>query len=321
MVALGYTMMCEQRSPKDLVSDVVRAEQAGFDFAVISDHYHPWLEAQGHSPYARSVLGAAAQATERIGLMTYVTTPTIRYHPALIAQKAATVALLADGRFRLGLGAGEKLNEHVVGKGSPMADIRHEMLSEAVEIIRRLWEGGYVTHHGTHYDVESARVFDLPDSLPPIGIAVSGPASCALAGENADMMIGTEPKPDLIRMFSESGGSGKPVVGQSPVCWGPDQAACRKLAHEQFAWSLGGWKLQSELPNPTNFQAFAQSVTEDQVAQKIPCGPDVGKNVQAVKTYVDAKYTEMSLVQIGPGQQQFCDMFERELGPELRKLS
>jgi len=320
MVALGYTMMCEQRSPKDLVADVVHAEAAGFDFAVISDHFHPWLEAQGHSPYAWSVLGAAAQATDRIGLMTYVTTPIIRYHPAIVAQKAATVALLSDGRFRLGLGAGEQLNEHVVGRGFPMVDVRHEMLAEAVEIIRRLWDGGYVTFQGKHFVVEHAKLFDRPDTPPALGIAVSGPASCKLTGQIADLMIGTEPKPGLAKMFADNGGKGKPVVGQPPVCWGADEAACRKLAHEQFAWSLGGWKIQSELTSPGNFQALAKNITEEQVAQMIPCGPDVDRIVQSVAKFVDAGYTEIALVQIGPRQAEFCDFFKRELGPALRKL-
>ena len=208
MVRIGYTMMCEQRSPADLVTDAVRAEEARFDFAVISDHFHPWVEAQGHAPYAWAVLGAAAQATERIPLMTYVTTPTIRYHPAIVAQKAATMALLAPGRFRLGLGAGEQLNEHVVGRGFPPVDVRHEMLAEAVTIMRRLWDGGSVTHHGKHFTVESAKLFDRPEKPPPIGIAVSGPASCRLAGQVADLLIAVEPKAELVQGFAAAGGAG-----------------------------------------------------------------------------------------------------------------
>lgn len=198
MSSLGYTMMCEQRSPKDLVADVVQAEAAGFDFAVISDHFHPWLEAQGHSPYIWSVLGAAAQATERIGLMTYVTTPTIRYHPAIIAQKAATVALLADGRFRLGLGAGERLNEHVVGRGFPMVDIRHEMLYEAVDIIRQLWTGDYVTHHGKHFDVEKCQNLRSP----------GGGAADWICGERSGVLLdsrGEGGHDDRDRSGSETG--------------------------------------------------------------------------------------------------------------------
>src|SRR5436190_8761776 len=194
MTSIGYTMMCEQAGPKQLVRDVVLAEQAGFDFAVISDHYFPWLRSQGHSPYAWSVLGAAAQATERIPLMTYVTCPTTRYHPAVVAQKAATVQLLSQGRFRLGLGSGENLNEHVVGGGWPAPHVRLERLEEAVEIIRSLLAGENVNHHGDHFDVENATLWDLPDAPPPIGVAVSGDRSCELAGRLADLVIATEPE-------------------------------------------------------------------------------------------------------------------------------
>src|SRR4051812_15580973 len=191
---LGYTMMTEQAGPKDLVSHVVGAEDAGFDFAVCSDHYFPWLDSQGHAPHAWTVLGAAAQATSRIPLMSYVTCPTFRYHPAVVAQKAATLQLLSEGRFRLGLGSGEHLNEHVVGGGWPPADERHEMLEEAVQIIRALFRGGYVNHRGTHFDVESAKLWDLPDAPPPIGIAVSGDQTCRIAGQLADLVVAVEPQ-------------------------------------------------------------------------------------------------------------------------------
>ncbi len=317
---IGYTMMCEQRSPKDLVGDIINAERAGFEFSVISDHFHPWLEAQGHSGYAWAVLGAAAQATESIPLMTYVTCPTLRYHPAIVAQKAATVSILSDGRFTLGLGAGENLNEHVVGYGWPAADVRHAMLEEAVDIIKELFSGGYVTYHGQHYDVEDAKLFDLPDQPPQIGIAVSGRESCQLAGEEADMIIATEPQGELIQMFSEFGGSGKPAVGQLPVCWGGDEAECRRLAREQFSWAAAGWKVMAELPNPVNFAAHTQFVREEDVAQLIPCGPGVEGIVEGVKQFVDAGFDRVALVQVGDRQKEFCDFYESELGAALRGL-
>jgi G6PDH family F420-dependent oxidoreductase len=191
MAQFGYTMMTEQAGPRALVDDVVAAERAGFDFSVTSDHYFPWLASQGHAPYAWSVLGAAAQATTRIPLMTYVTCPTTRYHPAVVAQKAATMQLLSEGRFRLGLGSGENLNEHVVGGGWPSARVRLEMLEEAMEIIRGLFAGGELNHQGTHFDVANAKLWDLPDEPPPIGVAVSGELSCSLAGRLADMVIAT----------------------------------------------------------------------------------------------------------------------------------
>lgn len=321
MTEFGYTMMCEQTGPRELVRDVVQAESVGYDFAVISDHYFPWLDEQGHSPYAWTVLGAAAQATSRIPLMTYVTCPTVRYHPAIVAQKAATVQILADGRFTLGLGAGENLNEHVVGQGWPPVDLRHAMLVEAVQIIRELWQGGYVNYRGEHFDVESAKLWDLPDSPPPIGIAVSGRQSCRLAGEHADVMIAVEPKPDLGAMFDEYGGTGKPRIGQLPVCYDPDRDAAIARAHEQFRWFGGGWKVNSELPGPSAFDAAAQFVRPEDVAESIPCGSDVGAVLDAVKPFLEAGFTHLALVQIGGEHQQgFLQWSERELLPALREL-
>src|SRR3954452_16668622 len=223
MTDFGYTMMTEQSRPDQLVRDLVQAEAAGFDFSVISDHYQPWLESQGHAGYAWSILGAAAQATERIPLMTYVTCPTLRYHPAVVAQKAATVQILSGGRFRLGLGSGENLNEHVVGKRWPAVGERHEMLTEAVEIISTLFEGGNTNFRGKHFDVESAQLWDLPEQRVPIGIAVSGRQSCTLAGEQADVLVATEPKPELVEMFEQAGGAGKPKVGQIALSYDPDR--------------------------------------------------------------------------------------------------
>ncbi|MCZ0208401.1 LLM class F420-dependent oxidoreductase [Streptomyces achromogenes] len=320
MVQIGYTMMTEQAGPRDLVEHVVGAEEVGFDFSVISDHYFPWLRAQGHSSYAWSVLGAAAQATSRIPLMTYVTCPILRYHPAIVAQKAATVQLLSEGRFRLGLGAGENLNEHVVGGGWPPVDVRHEMLEEAVRIIRALFEGGHVTHHGQHYDVESARLWDLPEQAPPIGIAVSGNQSCELAGQLADLVIATEPKAGLLEAFDRHGGSGKPRVGQLPVCYDPDRDTAVKRAHSQFRWFGLGWKVNAELPHPDSFEAATQFVTEDDVASSIPCGDDPEAFVEAVRPYAEAGFGEVALVQIGgDAQREFLDWSGKTLLPALRK--
>jgi G6PDH family F420-dependent oxidoreductase len=321
MTRIGYTMMCEQAPPDALVRDLVRAEAAGFDFSVISDHYQPWLEEQGHSPYAWAVLGAAAWATERIPLMTYVTCPTLRYHPAVIAQKAATVSLLSGGRFRLGLGAGENLNEHVVGQRWPMAGERHELLEEAVQIIRPLLAGETVNHRGKHFDVETAKLWDPPKAPVEVGIAVSGPDSCRLAGEHADLMVAVEPKAVLGEAFDAAGGAGKPRVGQVAISYDPDRDEAVRRAHEQFRWFGLGWKVNADLPGPSGFAAATQFVTPEDVADGISCGPDVEAHVEAVRPFVEAGFDEIALVQIGGEHQEaFIDWAQAELLPALRSL-
>ncbi|MFG2893483.1 LLM class F420-dependent oxidoreductase [Streptomyces sp. NPDC048248] len=321
MVQFGYTMMTEQAGPRELVGHVVGAERAGFDFSVTSDHYFPWLASQGHSPYAWSVLGAAAQATSRIPLMTFVTCPTTRYHPAVVAQKAATMQLLSGGRFRLGLGSGENLNEHVVGRGWPSAPVRLEKLEEAIEVIRALFEGGDVTFHGTHFDVEQAKLWDLPDEPVRIGVAVSGERSCEIAGRLGDLVIATEPKSELLASFDRHGGAGKPRIGQLPVCYDADREAALARAHDQFRWAVGGWPVNSELPGPSGFSGATRYVRQEDIAEAIPCGDDVGRFVDAVRPYVDAGFTEIALVQVGGGHQEpFLEWAESKLLPALRHL-
>jgi G6PDH family F420-dependent oxidoreductase len=321
MTSFGYTMMTEQSRPDQLIRDLVAAENAGFDFSVSSDHYQPWLESQGHAGYAWSILGAAAQATERIGLMTYVTCPILRYHPAVVAQKAATLGILSGGRFRLGLGAGENLNEHVVGDDWPSVGKRHEMFSEAVEIIGALLDGEHLNFRGQHFDVETARLWDLPDERVPIGIAVSGQQSCTLAGEHADLMIAVEPKAELGEMFDAAGGEGKGRVGQVALSYDPDKETAVQRAHEQFRWFGLGWKVNADLPNPDAFEAATQFVTPDQVAEAISCGDDVEAHVEAIRPYLDAGFTEVALVQIGGEHQApFIAWAEEKLLPALRSL-
>ncbi|HLH15029.1 MAG TPA: TIGR03557 family F420-dependent LLM class oxidoreductase [Solirubrobacteraceae bacterium] len=322
MTEFGYTMMCEQSRADELVRDVCEAERAGFDFSVISDHFQPWLSAQGHSPYAWAVLGAAAQATERIPLMTYVTCPILRYHPAVVAQKAATVQILSGNRFRLGLGAGENLNEHVVGRGWPAVGVRHRMLAEAVRIIEALFDGeGTVNFHGRYFDVDSARLWDLPDARVPVGIAVSGADSCRLAGEHAQLMIAVEPKAELGEMFDAAGGAGKPRVGQVALCYDSDRERAVRRAHEQFRWFGLGWKVNADLPNPEGFEGATQFVTREQVGEQLGCGPDVDEHVEKIKPFVDAGFDEIALVQIGSAhQREFIEWAQRELLPALREL-
>ncbi|MDQ6816433.1 MAG: TIGR03557 family F420-dependent LLM class oxidoreductase [Actinomycetota bacterium] len=322
MADFGYTMMCEQSRPDQLVRDISLAEEAGFDFSVISDHYQPWLASQGHSGYAWSILGAAAQATERIPLMTYVTCPTMRYHPAVVAQKAATMQILSGNRFRLGVGAGENLNEHVVGERWPAVGVRHQMLGEAVDVISALFDGEKsVNYRGRYFDVEMAKLWDLPDRRVPIGIAVSGPDSCRLAGRKADLMVAVEPKAELGEMFDAAGGTGKPRVGQVAIAYDSDREAAVRRAHEQFRWFGLGWKVNADLPNPESFEAATQLVAPEQVGESLPCGPDVEEHVAKIKPYLDAGFTEIALVQIGADQQaQFMTWAERELLPALRSL-
>ena len=322
MVAFGYTLMTEQAGPRELVRYAAEAERAGFDFEVTSDHYFPWLEAQGHSPNAWATLGAVTQATEQVELMTYVTCPTIRYHPTVVAQQAATVQLLSGNRFTLGLGAGENLNEHVVGGGWPPVNVRHEMLVEAVQIISALFDGGHVNFSGDHFRVDSAKLWDLPDIRVPIAVAVSGEQSVQRFAPLADAMIAVEPEAALCDEWDRTGRRDAPKIGQLPVCWDADRDAAIARAHEQFRWFAGGWKVNAELPGPAAFAAATQFVTKDDVAENIPCGDDPDAIVSAVKPFWEAGFTHVALVQIG-GQHQdefFTAARERVL-PALREAA
>ena len=317
---LGYTMMTEQAGPKDLVAHVVGAEEVGVDCAVSSDHFFPWLDSMGHAPNAWVTLGAAAQATSRIDLMTDVTCPPFRDRPAVVAQQAATLQILADGRFTLGLGSGENLNEHVAGEGWPAVSVRQEMFAEAVQLIKELLAGdGYTTFHGDYFEADGAKIWDLPEGGVPIGIAVSGPSSCELAGEYADVMIGTEPKPELGEMFDAAGGAGKNRVGQMPISYGTDKAAAVTRAHDLFRWFGLGWKVNADLPGTAGFEAASQFVREEDVESSIPCGDDVDAVIEAAKAYADAGFTHLALVQIGGDQQQpYLEWTQRELMPAWR---
>ena len=318
MTAIGYTMMCEQAGPKELVRDVRLAEEAGFEFAVISDHYFPWVDAMGHSPYAWSVLGAAAQATSRIELMTYVTCPIKRYHPAVVAQKAATVGILSDGRFTLGLGAGENLNEHVTGGGWPPVNVRHQMLDEAVDIIRSLWAGGYVNYDGRFFQVDSAKIWDLPEQPLKLGIAASGEQSSRLAGEKADLLIAVEPEVAIVDAFDAAGGHGKPRVGQLPISYDTNRDAAIKRALELFGCFGGGWKVNSELPSTSAFEAASSPVRPGDIADAIPCGNSVDAVVDAVDRFADGGFTHVALCQIGGDRQgEFIGWWKQSLAPAL----
>lgn len=328
MTRFGYTLMTEQSGPKELVRWAVGAEQAGFDFAVSSDHFSPWLAAQGHSPYAWSVLGAVAHATQRIDLMTYVTCPTMRYHPAVVAQKAATMQILADGRFTLGLGSGESLNEHVVGRGWPSVQTRQDMLGEAIRIIRELQSGDLTDFRGEHFRVDSARLWDVPDVPLPIAVAVSGERSIEQFAPLADHMIAVQPERALVDGWQHArrpatGLSSKTkVIGQIPICWDTDREKAVTRAHEQFRWFAGGWHVNADLPTTAGFAGATQFVRPADVADNIPCGPDLDAIVEAVSAFWDVGFTDIALVQIGgDAQEEFLHQAAQPLLEKLRSAA
>lgn len=316
--------MTEQSGPKDLVRYAVSAEQVGFDFEVCSDHFSPWLATQGHAPSAWPVLGAVAHATEAVQLYSYVTCPTIRYHPAVVAQQAATLQILADGRFTLGLGSGENLNEHVVGRGWPTIERRLDMLAEAIKIIRELLTGELVDFRGEYFEVDSARIWDLPAEPLTIGVSMTGEKAVEKLAVAADHLINVAPDRKIIdewRSLRQSTGvlpEGR-VIGQIPVCWDTDRDAAVKRAHDQFRWFAGGWSVNADLPTPAGFAGATQFVRPDDVASSIPCGPDLDAIVAAVDEYRQAGFTDIALVQIGgDSQERFLDEAAKPLLAALR---
>ncbi|MGI4896776.1 MAG: TIGR03557 family F420-dependent LLM class oxidoreductase [Janthinobacterium lividum] len=324
-IGIGYTCMSEQSDPRWLVRDARAAEEAGFDTIVFSDHASPWLTTQGHAPYAWSVLGAVAATTSRVELMTYVTCPTIRYHPAVIAQKAATVQILSEGRFVLGLGSGENLNEHIVGQGWPAVTERQDMLVEAIEIISNLFDGELLTYSGDYFRVDSHRLWDLPEHRVPLAIAVSGDKSCARFSPLAEHMVAVEPDAALAPAWDaarETGQGPGRKVGQLPVSWDSDKDAAISRAHEQFRWFAGGWKVNADLPTTAGFAGASQFVRPEDVAESIPCGNDIDAIVEAASAFFEAGFTDLALCQIGgENQSAFLEVAQKEIIPALREAA
>jgi coenzyme F420-dependent glucose-6-phosphate dehydrogenase len=316
MTSIGYALSSEEHAPPELVRNAVRAEEAGFTFALISDHFHPWVDRQGQSPFVWGVIGAIAQATERLELGTGVTCPTVRIHPAIIAHAAATAAALMPGRFFLGVGTGENLNEHVLGDGWPEWDVRGEMLAEAVEVIRDLWTGEVTSHYGQYYTVQNARLYTLPEALPPIHVAAGGVKAAALAGEIGDGFIGTAPDREVLDAYAGAGGTG-PRYGQVTLCWGPSEEEARKTALEIWPNAAIRGEASQELPNPAHFEQLAAMVTEEMIAESVTCGPDPEVHLEKIRAYVDAGYDHVYLHQVGPDQAGFIDFARRELLPKL----
>jgi len=320
MAKYGFTLLSELHDPRELVDAAEQAEAAAFDFAVMSDHFHPWLDSHGHSPFAWSVLGAVADRTTTIELATMVTCPFVRYHPAIVAQAAATVGVMSDGRFTLGLGAGERLNEHVVGAGWPSADERHVMLDEAIGIITALWDGEdgeYVTFRGEHLTVEDARIFDRPATAPDIFVAASGPESVELALSHGAGLCATEPDADLVRRYLDGGGRADAVWGQQAISWDDDEDRARKLAHERFRFGIQGWKVQAELPNIVNFEASTKHIAVDDVASSIVCGASPDRVARQLETWTSAGFSHVAVVQVADDLDGFLQAWRTDIRSQL----
>jgi coenzyme F420-dependent glucose-6-phosphate dehydrogenase len=315
----GYALSSEEHEPLALIDHAVAAEEAGFEFALISDHFHPWIDKQGESPFVWSVLGAIAARTHKLRVGTGVTCPTIRIHPAIMAQAAATTAALFEGRFFFGIGTGENLNEHITGERWPATEIRREMLAEAVEVMKKLWEGGLVNHRGRHYSVENARLYTLPDEIVDVIVAAGGPEAAELAAEIGDGIVSTTPDGELLSRYAAAGGGG-PRYAQVTVCWAETESAARATAFE--LWPNAGLKGPSaqELPLPSHFEQSAQMLTEDDIAEVVACGPDPERHLDAIRKFADAGFDHIYIHQVGPDQRGFLDFYEQNLAPELVRL-
>jgi G6PDH family F420-dependent oxidoreductase len=314
-VRVGYFLSSEQHGIHALIDQARRAEAAGFAGLWVSDHFHPWNDAQGHSPFVWSTIAAVAQVTERLPVTTAVTCPTVRIHPAVLAQATATSAVLLDGRFRFGVGSGEALNEHILGDHWPEAPVRLEMLEEAIEVIRLLWGGGSQSHRGRHYRVENARIYDLPEAPPPILVSGFGPRAIALAARVGDGFCTVMPDADVVRSYREQGGGGKLVQGGMKVCYGRDEAQARATAHRLWANDGLPGELGQLLPTPTHFEQASELVTEDMVAASIPCGPDLAAHVELIERYEAAGFDEVYVQQVGADLDGFFAAYEREILP------
>jgi G6PDH family F420-dependent oxidoreductase len=318
-VEIGYALSCEEHRPLDLVGHAARAEEAGFAFSLISDHYHPWIDRQGQSAFVWSVLGAIAAETETMRLGTGVTCPLIRIHPAIVAQAAATTAALLPGRFFLGVGTGENLNEHVLGDRWPSTEERREMLEEAIEVIRRLWEGDLCSFEGKHYRVVNARLYTLPEEPVPIVIAAGGPEAAELAGRVGDGLVSTAPDEEIVRAYREADGSG-PTYGMLTVCWARSEEEARSTALEW--WPNAGLRgtLGQELPLPSHFEQAAAMVDEGTIAKAVVCGPDPEAHLDGIRRFSDAGYDHVYVHQVGPDQGGFLDFYAAEVLEAAERL-
>jgi coenzyme F420-dependent glucose-6-phosphate dehydrogenase len=318
---LGYALSSEEHRPLDLVRNAAEAEEAGFGFALVSDHFHPWTDSQGQSPFVWSLLGGIALATERLVVGTGVTCPSVRMHPANVAQAAATAASMLPDRFFLGVGTGENLNEHVVGGRWPGAAIRREMLEEAVQVLRELWRGELTSHRGRHFTVENARIYTLPERPIEVMVAAGGRASAELAGRIGDGLIGTAPEAELVEAFAEAGGAELPRYGKLTVCWAEREEEARRTARERWPNAALKGPLGQELPLPSHFEAAAEMVTEDDVAAVVVCGPDPEAHAKGIEAFAEAGYTHVYIHQVGDDQAGFIRFCEREILPRYTRVA
>ena len=314
---IGYFLASEEFGPLESLRQARLAEDHGMSAVWISDHFHPWTAEQGESPFVWTTIGAIL-ATTSLRVTTAVTCPTVRIHPAIIAQAAATAAVLGEGRFILGVGSGEALNEHILGDAWPNADVRLEMLEEAVHVIRELFTGSVVHHRGEYYEVDHARLYTTPDQPVPIHMSGFGPKSAALAGQIADGFINTKPDDELVRVFRDNGGRGKPMSAGMKVCWAPTEEEGVRTAHRIWASEALPGELAQVLPTPEHFEQAVTLVPPEKIAQDVPCGPDPQRYLEAIKAYADAGFDELYVQQIGPKQDEFFEFFVKELEPQLR---
>lgn len=320
MTEIGYSLICEELPPEGLLKHARQAEEIGFNFLTISDHFHPWISTQGESPFVWNVLGALSQVTDEIEISTAVTCPTVRYHPAIVAQAAATSAKMLEGRFRLGVGSGEALNESIMGRVWPETSIRLEMLKEAVEVIRQLWKGKSTSYRGKYYTVENATIFTLPEKLPEILIAASGKKAAKLAGEIGDGLYGLAPDSELLQTFEQCGGKSKPKYGQFHVCVAKSEGEARRIVHER--WPNGGLtgELNAVLPTPAHFEQACKMVSEEMAVDGVVCSSDPAAHIEMIQKYADAGYTHISIHQIGTDHSRFFNLYRSEVVPEFTRI-
>ena len=318
MVRIGHKLSSEEHGPTALVEYATMTERSGFDYASVSDHYHPWVTAQGESPHVWTALGGIATATDVLPVWTGVTCPTIRIHPAIIAQAAATTAAMFDGRFTLGLGTGENLSEHILGNRWPPHAVRLEMLEEAVAVMRSLWTGTNVIHHGRHYTVENARLFTLPDEPPTIAIAADGPRTARAAGRLDAGLITVSPDPELVDAYESTASDPGPVYGETTVCWAEDEAAAVETAHEVWPQTALPGDLTWDLPTPAHFEQATSEVSPEDVAASVACGPDPETHLEQIEPYLEAGFDHVTVHQVGPDQEGFLSFYGEEVLPAVR---